>query len=232
MCEARVLPRSARLAFIGLLGLLMLVTAESAVAQTTAGAPIPTPDTTAADEQPQAQTGVGGGPKNVVLAQNLNDGRLRVRGNVQLGRIPGPTAAPVNLARAYSSCVDCQTLAVALQLDLVTAGTHQAAPENVAVALNYECTGCHTVALALQYMLTVDDPTQVPDEANRLMARMHQELAALQSDPNLTLGDAEARVLAVVAEFEDLRSNLTQQRDETVETTSQGASPPEPVSPA
>jgi hypothetical protein len=119
-----------------------------------------------------------------------------------------------------------------LQLDLVTAGTHQAAPEKAAVALNDECTGCHTVALALQYMLTVDDPTQVPDEANRLMARMHQELAALQSDPNLTLGDAEARVLAVVAEFEDLRSNLTQRRDETVETTSPGASPPEPVSPA
>lgn len=232
MFDARALTRSARLALIGILGLLLLATTESAVAQTTAGASTPAPNATPAADQTQAQTPVGGGPKNVVLVQNLNDGRLQVRGNVQLGRIPGPTAAPVNLARAYSSCVDCQTLAVALQIDLVTAGTHQAAPENAAVALNYDCTDCHTVALALQYVLTVDDPTQVPDEANRLMARMHQELAALQGDPNLTLGDAEARVFAVIAEFEDLRANLSQQRDETVDTTSPGASPPEPLPPA
>ena len=47
------------------------------------------------------------------------DGRLRIRGGIQLNHIPGPTVGPVNLADASSSCVDCQTIAVAMQINLI-----------------------------------------------------------------------------------------------------------------
>src|SRR5215218_945408 len=62
-------------------------------------------------------SGQGGGANNVVIIENRVDGRLTTRGQVQLNRIPGPTAGPANLASANASCTDCQTLAVALQID-------------------------------------------------------------------------------------------------------------------
>lgn len=170
--------------------------------------------------------GGGGGPRNLVKVQNRQDNRLRVDGNVQLGRIPGPDLAPVNVAESFGSCTDCQTLAVALQVDLITADSRQAIPRNMAFAVNYQCTDCHTIALALQYVLTVDDPTQVPQEADQLMAQMRQELKQLNGDQSLTLADAEARVIEVVNQFQDLVVYLDQQRDESTVPTTANASPP------
>jgi hypothetical protein len=175
-----------------------------------------------------AQSASGGGPRNLVKVQNLQDNALRVNGNVQLGRIPGPMIAPVNLAQSYSSCANCQTLTVALQVDLITPNTVRATPENAAVAINFQCTDCDTVALALQYVLTVDDPTQVPPEANQLMAEMRQELVQMQGDQTLTLPEAEARVLNVIGQFQGLAASLDEQRDESTAPITPGAAPPEP----
>lgn len=169
----------------------------------------------------------GAGGKNLVQATNRVDGRLHVAGQVQLNRIPGPTAEPYNLARAYASCTGCQTLAVALQVNLIGQTPTFVSPKNAAVALNYECTGCHTRARAFQYVLQVDDPTQTPPRVQQLVARMNQELNAIQADQSVTLPEAEARVNAVVAEFQDLAFSLNDQRDETTETTSPDAPPPQ-----
>lgn len=170
--------------------------------------------------------GGGGGPRNLVKVQNFQDDQLRVEGRVQLGRIPGPVVAPVNAAEAFSSCTGCQTLAVALQLDLITADSRVAMPRNMAFAVNYQCTDCRTIAVALQYVLTVDDPTQVPDEANQLMAQMRQELSHMHGEQGLTLPEAEARVIDVVNQFQGLVIYLDQQRDESTEPTTANASPP------
>jgi putative peptide zinc metalloprotease protein len=172
--------------------------------------------------------GGGGGPRNLVKVQNLQDYQLRVDGHVQLGRLPGPEAAPVNVAEGFSSCTGCQTLAVALQVDLITADSRVAMPRNMAFAVNYQCTDCRTIALALQYVLTVEDPTQVPDQANQLMAEMRQELSQLNGDQDLTLPEAEGRVIDVVNQFQDLSIYLDQQRDESTEPTTANASPPAP----
>jgi hypothetical protein len=92
------------------------------------------------------------------------------------------------------------------------------------VAVNYNCTDCDTIALALQSVLTVDDPTQVPDEVNQLVAAMRQELVQMQGDPTLTLPQADARVMTVVGQFQDLTLDL--QRDESTDPTTPNASPP------
>jgi putative peptide zinc metalloprotease protein len=170
----------------------------------------------------------GGGPRNLVKVRNVQDNQLRVDGNVQLGRIPGPIVGPVNVAESYSSCTACQTLAVALQVDLVTPDSQQSTPQNLAFAVNYQCTDCDTIALAVQYVLTVDDPTQVPDEANQLMAQMRQELKQMNGDQSLTLADAEARVMNVVSQFQDMSAYLYQQRDESTDPTTPNALPPTP----
>jgi len=205
-----------------------VATAAETPTATSAATPQPTaaPSLSVADPNLIGNLGGDGGPRNLIKVQNLQDHQLRVDGNVQLGRIPGPMVGPANVAEAYSSCTGCQTLAVALQVDLITADSRQAIPRNMAFAVNYQCTDCDTIALALQYVLTVDDPSQVPDEADQLMAEVRQELDQLNGDQTLTLAGAEAGVIDVVNQFQDLVVYLDEQRDESTDPTTPDASPP------
>ena len=45
----------------------------------------------------------GGGGSNIVRLRNRQDGRLRIRGNVDLNRIHGPRVMPRNVASAVAS---------------------------------------------------------------------------------------------------------------------------------
>lgn len=156
----------------------------------------------------------GGGGKNIVQVHNRTDGRLRARGSVQLNRITGPTVEPVNLAKAQASCTDCQTIAVALQINLIGRDARRVTPQNAAVALNVDCTRCFTVARASQYVYTVDDPRQTPPEVTALIRRMDRELRSISSSRGITLEQAEARINAVINEFRQLGDRLNDERDE------------------
>ena len=58
---------------------------------------------------------------NIVIATNQVDGQLVVRGNAKVSRVPGNVAAPVNFAMAQANtCTGCQTIAVALQIDVAS----------------------------------------------------------------------------------------------------------------
>lgn len=157
------------------------------------------PEAEDADDVKIRENGGGGGGKNVVRVRNRSDGRLRVRGRIQLNRISGPTVEPINLAFAYSTCTDCQTIAVALQLNLISRTATYVAPQNVAIAVNYECSGCRTVARALQYTYSVDDPNAEVAEVRDLIREMERELRAVRQSRGITVDEAEARVNAVVA---------------------------------
>ncbi len=167
----------------------------------------------------------GGGPHNVVKVINKNDNRLRVRGKIQLGRIPGPDAEPENDAEAYGSCTNCATFAVALQIDLISRTAGVIIPKNTAVAVNVQCSHCTTVARALQYVIQVDDPTQTPDNVKSLISEMQQELKAA-ADNDTTVDQAEARINAVIAQFNDLGQSLLSQRDEKTDDVDPGATAP------
>jgi hypothetical protein len=199
-----------------------LVTGSSTTSSST-----PTPTTATS---PNAPAG-GGGGKNIVQIQNRTDGSLRVDGRVDLSVAPGPNIAPVNMATALSSCKNCQTLAMALQVVMISSHTQYARPQNSAVAVNFACSGCTTIAVAYQYALTVDDPTQVPDSARRLVAQMKSELAGVQGTPGITLAQAEARFNAVIAQYQELIGNLDKQRQETSEDDTPNATPPPSASP-
>lgn len=166
------------------------------------------------------------GTNNVVRINNRADGRLRVRGRVHLNRIKGDRVDAVNFAYARSSCTDCQSIAVALQINLVKPGASYVAPENVAIALNEACTRCHTIARALQYTFSVENPDDVPDSVAGLIREMNRELRDVhQSSRDLTVEQAEARVNAVIAQFRELATALRDQRDEA---TAQDT-PPKPT---
>jgi hypothetical protein len=167
----------------------------------------------------------GGGGCNRVTVNNRTDGRLRVKAEIKLNRIPGPTVGPVNQAVAYGSCTDCQTLSVAMQINLISRTARSVTPENTAVAINVGCVGCRTAAIALQYVISVDDPNHVPQEVRDLIKAMDRQLNAVANDPNATLDDAVAGVDAVIGQFRELASSLDDQRDEATEETTPGATP-------
>lgn len=156
----------------------------------------------------------GSGGRNEVRVVNKTDRALKVRGRIQLNKIPGATATPSNLAYAYSSCTDCQTIAVALQINLISKQARTIAPQNVALAINERCTRCVTVARAIQYNIQVDNPNEVPGEVQDLIKEMNKTLQEIASDKNLTLPEAESRINAVIAQFQNLTASLNNKRDE------------------
>jgi putative peptide zinc metalloprotease protein len=156
-----------------------------------------------------------GGPSNIVMAVNNTDGRLAIRSNVQLVREPGMIAAPQNFAYAKASCTDCQTIAVALQLNFASTDAPYVSPQNVAVASNEFCTRCTTLALAYQVFLMVDDPTATPDGVRDVMRDLDAELRAVSTDPNITVSEAETRIMSVVQRFGAFATAIDQQRSES-----------------
>src|SRR2546421_3823146 len=96
-----------------------------------------------------------GSAQNIVQLVNTTDSKLLVAGKVQLNTTDSSVVEPVNAAIAYSSCNGCQTLAVALQINLMESNVTTFQPQNVALAVNYQCFHCITIADAIQYNLDV-----------------------------------------------------------------------------
>jgi hypothetical protein len=206
---------------------------------------IGTPATVHADDpnesdaaSPDTQTAdFNGGPHNIVKVVNRHDHELRVKGHVQLGRAPGSTVAPENLAAAVNVCQSqCDALAVALQINLVDRDFTVFTPQNVAVAANGGCNGCRAVAVALQYNIGVDSPDAVPSDVNRLIAQMKHELAQMGSGGD-SLQDAIARLNIVIGQYNNLAGYLIESIDDhTTPARAQSAAPAEnsaaPVAPS
>jgi putative peptide zinc metalloprotease protein len=209
-------------AAVGLMGAVG-VAAETGTLTASPG-PSPTPTASSAAASASALPAANAGGKNVVQVINRSDGAFRVDGKVQLNRIPAPNAGPVNLALAYSQCTNCQTLALALQINLISTQTNNVQPQNAATAVNVQCTGCLTVARAIQYNISVDDPTNIPASVNQLIARMKAELANIKTS-SASVADAESRFDAVINQFRDLAAYLRASRDEQTAPTTPGATP-------
>jgi len=212
-------------ALLGLVLLLAAVPSDIAVAQSATGG-----HTLAALAQDEDDDGTdvsydedeGGARRNVVSVRNRADQRMRIRANIQLARVPGTRAEPYNVAIAYATCRDCQTFSIALQIALISRTASTIAPQNGALALNYECERCVTVARAIQYVVQVDDPTQVPDGVRELIRELDRELrdiSRLARAGQVTLAEAESRISAVITRFRDVATSLYEQRSEELMPT-------------
>ena len=167
----------------------------------------------------------GGGGTNHIQVINKNDGKRKIKADVQLNRVPGPRVEPSNVAVAYGSRAGCETIAIALQINLISRTATYVAPENLALAVNYECTDCYTVARAIQYTISVDDPTQVPPEVNDLLKQLDSELKEIRKASDLSIDDIEQRIDAVIEQFRALAEGLKDDRQETQDATTPGATP-------
>jgi hypothetical protein len=170
-----------------------------------------------------------GNPRNEVRLRNDDNGRFKARASIRLHRIEGDEVKPVNLAFAQSSCVDCQTIAVALQVAIYKRGAHVVQPENIAVAANVGCTRCVTIARAIQFAIPVDDPKEdVPDEVKSLIKDMDKELRYFASVDSLSEIDAEkaqSRLQLVLNQYAELQRYLLDMSDTKENGESGDASP-------
>ena len=165
-----------------------------------------------------------GGGANIVQVINHADSHFRMDGQVKLNQIPGPNAGPKNEAFAYSSCTNCDTMAVALEINLISSRARNIQPLNEAVALNYQCTNCVTYARAIQYDIQVADPTQVPSDVRELMRQMNATMNHIKTSDESFM-QALAEVNAVIGEFNELGIYLTDKQLTATDPTTPGAGP-------
>jgi len=173
----------------------------------------------------QQNNAQGGGGKNIVQLHNKQDGRMNIRGSTQLNKIWGPNVQPVNLAAAQGSCTDCQTYAVALQINLVNRNAVNISPQNAAVAVNIGCTRCQTYAQALQYTFQVDDPSQIPPRLNSLLKEMEKEINSLKSNEGVTFEEAKTSIDGVITDFKDLAANLNEKIQQSTQDNDPNVTP-------
>ena len=204
------------------------ISGVAAATGTFSGSPTttPTPSPAAATTNGQQAAGypAAGGGDNIVQVINHSDSQFRMNGKVKLDQIPGPVVGPKNEAIAYSSCVSCQTMAVALQINLIKQTAHDIQPLNMAQAVNYGCTNCATYAKAIQYDIQVADPTQVPSDVRQLMHDMDATIKQIKTSGE-GFTQAVTDVKAVIAQFTELAGSLSDKEDMTTDPMTPGASP-------
>jgi putative peptide zinc metalloprotease protein len=181
-----------------------------------------------------------GGPQNRAVAINKNDGTNVFRLAFSIDRILSDEAGPGNAAVAYSSCSNCRTTAIAIQVVLLTTTPEGFAPANVAVAVNAGCDSCTTVALAYQIVLQTDGNVQLTKAGRDRIKEILDQLQALEDQdlpPEELKAKADALVDQLTAVFEgELRpvGQARVQRDAAVNQTPEPGfvpptEPPEPT---
>jgi hypothetical protein len=117
----------------------------------------------------------------------------------------------VNIAFVQASCTDCQTVAVAMQVVIYQRGAHNVSPQNIAVAANVGCTRCITIARAIQWVIPVDDPKEVPRDVDALVRAMDKELrflASVKTLDQITSDEAMNRIQNVLNQYAQLQEYM------------------------
>ncbi|MGZ4748867.1 MAG: hypothetical protein ACXVYY_17460 [Oryzihumus sp.] len=142
---------------------------------------------------------------NQALAVNTTDGTATYDVAFAMVWADGQDPATnTNEAFAAASCTGCAAVAVAFQVVMVVGDNHVAVPQNLSVAVNYNCVNCLTYALAVQLFVTLDAP--LDDAAKRRLDALWAQIADfgahLQDVPldqiQQRLDDYQAQILAIV----------------------------------
>ena len=152
-----------------------------------------------------APTAAGAGDENVVTATNEIDGAAVAEAGVQFRVAPNGVIDEENLAYAVASCIDCQTLAVALQLLLVPRDFHNLTPHNEAVAGNVLCESCLTFAAAKQVFVVTGGPAALTGTGHNRLRALEAGIEALEAElPSLSAPELVGAVDAAMAELLDI----------------------------
>ncbi len=214
----------------GLTGLLAaLLLAAPAQARPADQAQCPPSGSSAQPPQPNQL----GRPLNYVLAENCQSGTQQLKSHLQLVTSDDQSDQPTNLAYAYShDCASgCESIAVAYQVVLVDQQNSSQSPQNAAVAINNNCTGCATFAYADQYAVDVPPGTRLSPgarhELEQIAQQANQDIRAglAFSDLSSKLDDLAAQLKQDVDNDLAQRSVTTHDKHQSQTTTEHGQPP-------
>lgn len=141
------------------------------------------------------------GDDTVAVAVNTKDGFDIFKLAFQVRHVTGDVVDSGNAAVAYASCTDCQTVAIAIQVVLVSGyDSSTVAPENLAIAINQDCSLCQTLASAYQFVLTAEANLHFTADGNRRLAALRQALRDLGRG-DLTIVEIQAKLDALMDEL-------------------------------
>ena len=149
-----------------------------------------------------------GGGDNAAVAVNTDDGASLFRLAFSVRIVANGVVDETNSAYALASCTDCQTVALAFQVVLVTNNANVVVPENTAVAYNDQCVECVTYASATQIVLGFDGPVRFTSDGRRRLAALYKSLRDLEDgvgqlslvELNAAVGAAKAELVAILQE--------------------------------
>jgi putative peptide zinc metalloprotease protein len=150
--------------------------------------------------QTSGDVGGGGSVNNEVVLLNLTDGRFAHRARFGTARVTGGDVTNTNSAAATSSCSDCRTVAVAVQIVLVMRDSAYIAPRNQAVAINNSCLRCESYALAYQYVVSTGGIVHFTPEGQQRLAELEAQISHLTAS-DLGFLELEARIDAIVEQM-------------------------------
>ena len=196
------------------------VSADAAGATTTDGSDLSTGDVEQADgdtwifpfDEPLAPEA----GDNQAVAVNTTDGTASY--SVAFALVWADGEEPLtntNEAYAAASCTGCAAIAVAFQVVLVVGDADVAVPQNLSVAVNYDCTSCLTYSLAVQLFVTLDGPlsdgavTRINELWEEIMAYGQGIGSVPLNEIQAQLSDYEEQILAVIGEEQDLGRDPT-----------------------
>jgi putative peptide zinc metalloprotease protein len=147
------------------------------------------------------------------VAVNTKDGSSMFKLAFAIKRAAGDVVDNVNAAVAISSCNECRTVAISIQIVLVTGNPSVVTPQNIALALNVECTSCETFASAYQFVLSTDEDVGFTREGKREVRDIRKELRDLRR-AGLTLAELDARLNVLMQRLAQvLRNELVAKGD-------------------
>ena len=116
---------------------------------------------------------------NVAVAVNTRDSTYVWRQAFKIERVYGDVVDESNGAWAQSSCEDCRTTAVAVQVVIATGDATNVTSVNLAGAVNQNCERCATYAGAFQFVLTPHEPMHFTDAGNAEIDAIRADLQSL-----------------------------------------------------
>jgi putative peptide zinc metalloprotease protein len=140
---------------------------------------------------------------NQALAVNTTDGSVVYDVAFALVWVEEDTVTNSNEAYALASCQDCATVAVGFQVVLIAGQANVIVPENISMAVNYNCVECLTYALASQLVLTVDG--ELSEEGQDALLALWAELVAFGSQlAGMPLSEIEAELASFQERFKQI----------------------------
>jgi putative peptide zinc metalloprotease protein len=140
------------------------------------------------------------------VAVNTKDGSSIFKLAFAIKRAAGDVVDNANAAAAISSCTECRTVAISIQIVLVTGDPEVVTPENIALAYNIECTSCETFASAYQYVLGTDGNVRFTPEGRHQIQEIRQELREL-ARAGLPLAELDTRLNALMQRLAQVLRN-------------------------